>query len=150
MRAAFGIQAFFDQAQALNWFSAHQMLRDNGFGIFRRDMAIPDSFRINHDHRSMLALVEASGLVDSHACAQPRGFAQQLQLGMKITLSILGAGCSGRSGGTLIMTNEDMAFERGQGEFSSMGISFRLNCDPVSALFRREVFTFAGKPPACR
>ena len=54
------------------------MLGNNLFRIPGLYAAIPDGFRINHHRRTMLALIQASGLVDAHLASQAGGFRKLL------------------------------------------------------------------------
>jgi hypothetical protein len=67
------IQAFVGYAEALDGMAGDKVLRDNGFGVLGLDIPVPHGFRVDHDHGSVLALVQASGLVDAHPASQPCG-----------------------------------------------------------------------------
>jgi len=60
MRAALRIQAFLGYAQPLNRPPSNQMLFDDLRRILRPHVAIPHGFRINHDGRPVLALIQAA------------------------------------------------------------------------------------------
>jgi hypothetical protein len=66
MRTALGIHALVWQAQPLHRPPANQMLLDNCNRIFRLYAAVPDCLWINHYRGTMLALIQATGLVDSY------------------------------------------------------------------------------------
>jgi hypothetical protein len=117
MRAAFCVDTFICQSQALDWPAAHQVLLHNLRGIRRLHMAVPHGLRVNHHGGPVLALVKAHGLIDAHGRAQPCGFRQLLQLRVEFAFSIGGAGRPGSIGGTCVMANKDMAFKRGQAVF---------------------------------
>ena len=59
MRTALGIQALIGHAQPLDRAAANQVLLHNGGRIFGLHAAVPNCFRINHDHWAMLTLIQA-------------------------------------------------------------------------------------------
>ncbi len=59
MRTAFRIQALLCHPQPLHGPPANQVLFHNRDRIFWLHAAVPDRLWINHDHRTMLALVQA-------------------------------------------------------------------------------------------
>lgn len=73
MRAVVGIDAGLCEAEALDGFSAYEVLLHNLFGIAGMDEAVPDGLGVDHDHRGVLALVKAAGLVDADAVLQTGG-----------------------------------------------------------------------------
>ena len=100
MKTGLCIQTVLGQAKPLHRRTSHQVLRHNRGGVFRLHIAVPDGLRVNHHHRTMLALVQTTGLVDAHFSGQPRFFGQLLQLRMQIALAIRGSGGAGSSGGS--------------------------------------------------
>jgi hypothetical protein len=117
MRAGFGVDAFVGQTQALDRPAAHQVLFHDLCGVSGLHMAVPDGFGVNHYRWSMFALVKAHGFVDAHGSAKTGGFRQLLQLGMKLAFPIGSARWAGRIGGTGVMTDKNVVFERGQAVF---------------------------------
>jgi hypothetical protein len=91
------------------------MLGDNGLGIFRLDIAVPDGVRINHNHRPVFALVQTSGFVDANPSREPCVFRQLLKAGMQIALAVAGTGGTRRLRGANVVTDKDMMFKSGQG-----------------------------------
>ena len=71
MWAALGIYARVGQPQTFHGPSTDQVFRYNFFGILGPHVAVPHSFGVNHHGGSVLALVQASGLVDAHLSAKP-------------------------------------------------------------------------------
>jgi hypothetical protein len=107
----FGVQAFIREAQALDWAAGDQMLGHNLGRVFRLHVAIPDGIGINHYRGTVLALVEAAGLVDAHFAGQPGGFGQLLQLRVQLAGPVGGAGRPRRTFGPHIVADKDMAFK---------------------------------------
>jgi len=70
VRAAFGIHALLGQPQPLHWPPANQVLVHNLHRILGAHMPVPHRLRIHHHRWPMLALVQASGLVNPHRRAQ--------------------------------------------------------------------------------
>ena len=118
MRTGFGIQALLGQAQPLDRPPRDQVLGDNLRRVLGLDMAVPDSIGIDHYSRSMLALVQAAGLVDAHLAGQPSGLGQLLQLCVQIAGSVGGAGRARRPLGPHVVADKDVALKCGQLESS--------------------------------
>ncbi len=114
MRAALCIQTGVGDTQPFNGPAAYEMLADDFGCIFRFDVAVPDSFWVNDDCGSMLALVKTARLVDAHAGAEACGLGQLLQLRVELALAVGGAGGTGRALGTHIGADKDMMFKCGQ------------------------------------
>ena len=58
MRAGFGVEALFSDAQALNGTARDKVLRHDFGSIFGLNISIPDCFGVNHDGGTVLALIE--------------------------------------------------------------------------------------------
>jgi hypothetical protein len=114
MGAGFCIQALFGNAKTLDGMTAQQMLLHDGLGVFRSDIAVPDGLGINHHHGPMLALVQASGLVDAHLAGKACLFDELGEAGMQITFSINGTGGARSAGGAGVVTDKNVVFECGQ------------------------------------
>lgn len=71
--AAFGINARLGQAQALDGSTRHQVLLHDLRSVGRLHVAVPDCLRVDHDDRTVLALIETERLVDAHRGAQSCG-----------------------------------------------------------------------------
>jgi hypothetical protein len=65
----------------------------------------------------VLALVQASGLVDAHPRTQSGFLRQSLQFGVQVALAIPGAGRPRRPFRAGIMTDEDVVLKCGQAAF---------------------------------
>lgn len=59
MRTVLGIQALLGHSQPLDRPPANQVLLDNRDRIFRLHAAVPNRLWINHDHWTVLALIQA-------------------------------------------------------------------------------------------
>lgn len=124
MRTGFGVEAIFVEAQALDGTTADEVFGDDGFGIFRMDVAVPDGVRVDDDRGTVLALIETTGLVDAHAAGKAGFPAQLLQAGMQIAFSIAGAGRTRRVRRTDVVTDEDVTFKPGQSGILLGGVLF--------------------------
>jgi hypothetical protein len=82
-------------------------------------MAVPDSFRVDHDCRAVLALVQAPGLVDADPAAEAGGFGKLLQLRNQVALAIRCAGWAGSAFRTDVLADKYMAFKGCQTGISS-------------------------------
>jgi len=90
MRAALRVDAGIVQPQSFNRPAADQVLGNNLLRISGLHMAVPDSLRIDHHRRAVLALVKAP-CVDTHLAANPSGFYKLLQLRQQIAFAVLSA-----------------------------------------------------------
>jgi hypothetical protein len=90
VRAAFGINAFVGEAQTLYGLAVDQVLLHYFSGILGRHVAIPDCLWVNHHRWTMLALIQAAGLVDAHRVSQTRGLGKLLQLRVQFAFPIGG------------------------------------------------------------
>src|ERR1035437_7702952 len=115
MRAAFGVEALVGYTQALDGTAGDEVLGDNLRRVRWLDVAVPDRFRIDHDHGAVLTLVQAAGFVDAHATAQAGGFGPPLEFGVQIAGSIGGAGGTRCALGARLVANKDVAFKGGHG-----------------------------------
>jgi hypothetical protein len=66
----FSIKAGSGQSQPFHRAAMHKVLVDNLIYIFKPDKAIPDSLGIDHNRWTVLALVEAAGLVGADKVLQ--------------------------------------------------------------------------------
>jgi len=114
VRAAFRVDARVGEAQALNRAAVHQVLLHNFGGIFGLHVPVPDCFGIDDDGGAVLALVEASGLIDAHAASQACLLGNLLQPGVQFALSIRSTGGPGSAFRTGIMADKNMVPEWGQ------------------------------------
>lgn len=117
MRAALGVQAVLGHAQALDGPAGEEMLGNDGLCVFGVDIAVPDRIGVDDNHGTVLALVEASRLIDADAAGQP-GFPDKLlQTRMKLALPIAGAGGARSVERADIVTDKDVPFKPGQSDF---------------------------------
>ncbi len=117
MRAAFGIQAILGHAQALDGAARNEMFGNDDLRVFGADIAVPDPIRVDHNHRTVLALVEASRLINADAAGQP-GFPDELlQTRVKLALPIAGTGRTRSAERADVVTDKDVPFKPGQTDF---------------------------------
>jgi hypothetical protein len=84
----FCIEALVGQAQALDRAPADQVLVDDFGGVFRADVAVPDSLGVDNHCPTVLALIEAAGLVDTDPRRQAGGLGQLLDGGVELGLAV--------------------------------------------------------------
>lgn len=87
MRTLRRVDAAFRQPQTLNRLSTGKMLLRNLDEVVNADKAVPNGLGIDHEHRAMLALVEAAGVLNTNL-ALGSGFLHRL---FQHTLKVLGA-----------------------------------------------------------
>jgi hypothetical protein len=68
------VQAIIGDDEVIENLTADQGLGDDPRHIVGPDAAVPDGLRIDHDDRTMLALIETAGLVDSRPTPEPGPF----------------------------------------------------------------------------
>jgi hypothetical protein len=113
MLATGRVYAGFAQHQALNRFASNNVRVDDFIHIGGRDSTVPDGFRINHQVRTMLALVQAARLIRPDSSLQPafRQFLFKQFLQLRFPLRIAAASRMTRR--PLIPANENVLFELG-------------------------------------
>lgn len=114
MRTALGIHASISQAQSFHRPPSDQVFCNNFFRIFRLNVAVPHSLRVNHNGGSVLTLIQASRLVDAHLSTKPSFSRKLLQPGVQATGSIGCARRPRRISGADVMADKDVTFKRGQ------------------------------------
>ena len=86
MLTAVGIEARFGELKPFHGLSPDDVRLDDFIHIGFGDVTIPDGVRIDHDVWSMLALIEAAGLIGANlafqAALRKLLFEQLLQLGL--------------------------------------------------------------------
>jgi hypothetical protein len=114
MRAGFAVDAVFGDAKALDGTTGDEVFGNNFSGVFGPDVAVPDGVRIDNHGGAVLALVEATGLVDAHPAGEACFFAKLLQARVQIALSVACAGWPGGLSRADIVADEDVTFKQGQ------------------------------------
>ena len=71
MLTAFGVKARLGQHQARDRHAVDDMRLDDFSDIFQLHVAVPDAFGIHHYVRPMLALIQATSFISSHAAFEP-------------------------------------------------------------------------------
>ena len=117
MRAALRVQTCIGNAETFDGTAADEVLADDLPGVFHMHAAVPDSFGIDHDGGTVLALIEAAGLVDAYAAGETGSAGEILQFGVQVALSIGSAAWARRAFRADVVTDEDMAFKGGQEEY---------------------------------
>jgi len=111
VRAAFRIDALVSQPQPLYRLPSHQMLFHDSRRVIRTHVAIPDCLGINHHGRSVFALIQAAGFVNSNRISQPGGLCQLLQLSEQFTLAISRTRWARSTFRANVMTHKDVVLE---------------------------------------
>ena len=114
MRAGLRIDAFVSQPEPINGTAIDQVLLHNLRCIFRRHMPVPNCFGIHDYGRSVLALIQAEGLVDAHGVSQAGSLRQLLQLSVQFALSIGRTRGPWRAFRPGIMANKNVVLKNGQ------------------------------------
>jgi hypothetical protein len=89
VRAGSRIEAAFRKAQALDGTTADQVFVDYLLYILSFDEAVPDCVRVNDHGRTVLALVEATGLVGADPPRQTSRLDGVLELGVDLAFTLL-------------------------------------------------------------
>ena len=72
----------------LDYRAVHQVLFHNSARTFLIYLAVPDVLRIDHDHRTMAALIHATGMVDSDITAESCCSDSLLENGVDVQRSV--------------------------------------------------------------
>ena len=114
MRAALGVDALVGKAQALDGLAAYEVLAHDCLGVYRLYVAVPHCLGIDDNRWTVLALIQAAGLVDAYAACQIRGFGRLLQRCVNFVSATGCARGARRTVRALICTDKDMMFKDGQ------------------------------------
>jgi hypothetical protein len=128
MFAGLGIQAGIRHAKPLDRFAAHDVRFDNFIHIGFGDEPIPHRFGINDEVRSVLALVEAAGLVGPYAALEAALRQFLLEEFLQAAFGGWVAAPARMAHRTLVAADEDMFFEFWHGRRhsrTSSGVSIR-------------------------
>ena len=122
-----GVDAGVGQAKAIDGTAVEEMLLDDLLGVVGVGETVPDGFGIDDEDGSVLALIQASGLVDADAVLEAGGFDGVLERAAEF-LAVF-AGAAGAPGGfvALVKTDKEVMFEgRHMGDLMHNG---RRGCD---------------------
>jgi hypothetical protein len=111
VRADGGVEAVVRNEKALDGPAGNEVLADDFGHVFNFDSAVPDGFGVDDDGGAVLALLEASGLVDADAVDKTGGFCGIFEGGVELTLAVGGAGRARAARLADIGADEDVAFE---------------------------------------
>lgn len=114
MRAGLAVDAFIGDAQTLDGTAMDQMLLHDLRGIFGLHIAVPDRIGVDHDGRTVLALVETERLIDADAGRQIGSFDLLLQLREQFALPVAGTGWARCAFGAGVVADENVVFKKGQ------------------------------------
>jgi hypothetical protein len=116
MRAMFSIEAGGGESQPLHRAAMHQVLVDDLIYIFKPDKAIPDSLGIDHNRRTMLALVETAGLVGADQMLQSSLLDGILEGGFELLTAFGKAAWPGRGFVAFVGADKDMVLKCRHGQ----------------------------------
>jgi hypothetical protein len=111
MRAMLHVETSFCDPETFHRTSMDKMFADNLLQIFDLNEAIPDRFGINHNHRSMFALVKAAGLIRSDLGLQPGSLNGVFEGGFNLLTSSWKAAWPGRILIPLVGAYKDMVLK---------------------------------------
>jgi hypothetical protein len=109
--AVWGVQAGVGDDQPLDGFVADDVGGDDFFDVMFGDMAVPDGVGINDDGGSVLALVEASGLVGPNGVANAVLGQDFLKLFLELAVGIGVAAATGMVFVALVGADKDVFFK---------------------------------------
>jgi hypothetical protein len=101
----FGVDAGVRQAEAIDGTAVEEVLVDDLLGVMGVGEAVPDGFGIDDEDGAVLALIEASGLIDADAMLEAGGFDGVLE-GSAEFLAVFG-GAAGAGGGFVALVQAD-------------------------------------------
>ena len=121
MLASRGVDTFLAHSQALDWLSAYDVGIDDFIDIIERDMSVPDCLGIDHEIRTMLALVQASRLVGADASTQPSLRQLLLESLLQFRVSVRITTSSRMSRDPLVPANKNVLLKSGHGNSVEAG-----------------------------
>jgi hypothetical protein len=105
------IDAGIGQPQSIDRPAMHKMLLDDLLGVIRMSKPIPDRFWIDHQHRAVLALIQAASFIHANPMLQASRFHSVLERAAQF-LRVLVAAAGAVSGFvTLIQTDKQVMLE---------------------------------------
>jgi hypothetical protein len=106
-----GVDAGVGQAEAIDGTAVEEVLLDDLLGVAGVGETVPDGFGIDDENGAVLALIEASGLIDADAMLEAGGFDGVLE-GAAEFLAVF-AGTAGAPGGfvALVQADKEVVFE---------------------------------------
>jgi hypothetical protein len=111
VRADGCVEAVVCDSQPLDRLSRDKVLADDLGHIADGDSAVPDRFRIHDDRGSVLALIEASGLIYADRASEAGRLYGVLEGSVKLAFSVGGAGRASAAGLAEVGADEDVALE---------------------------------------
>jgi hypothetical protein len=99
------VDAGVGQTEAIDGTTVEEVLVDDLFGVVGVGETVPDGFGIDDEDGAVLALIEASGLVDADAMLEAGGFDGVLE-GATDFLAVFG-GATGAGGGFVALVQAD-------------------------------------------
>jgi hypothetical protein len=105
VRAAISVDAGVGKAEAIDGTAVEQVLADDLLGIMGVGKTVPDGFGVDNEDSAVLALVEASGLIDADAMLEAGGFDSVLEGAAKFLAIFVGA--AGAPGGFVALVQAD-------------------------------------------
>jgi hypothetical protein len=106
-----GVQAVVGQQQTLDGFAADDVRLDDFVEVSFGDVSVPDGIRIDHDIRTVLALIEATGLIGAHFALKAafREFLLEQLLQLRLAAGIAASPRASRR--ALVAAHENVFFE---------------------------------------
>jgi hypothetical protein len=132
----FSIEAGSGQSQPFHRAAMHKVLVDNLIYIFKPDKAIPDSLGIDHNRWTVLALVEAAGLVGADKMLQSSLFDGILEGGFKLLTAFGKAAWPRRGFVAFVGADKDMVLKCRHGRVF-LRLSLSLPCAGGGAFLRQ-------------
>jgi hypothetical protein len=116
-----GIDAAFRQAQAFDRATLNEVLFYDFFGVLGVSETIPDRFGVDHQDGSVLALVQAAGLVDANAMLEAGFFDGVFECAAELLAVFVGAAWPGGGFVAFVEADEDVMFEVWHGDWMRLG-----------------------------
>jgi hypothetical protein len=109
--AVFGVDAGVGQAEAVDGTAVEEMLVDDLFGVLGFGETVPDGLGIDDEDGAVLALVEASGLVDTNAMLQAGSFDGVFEGSAKFLAVFVAAAGPGGGFVAFVEADKEVVFE---------------------------------------
>ena len=111
MRTVLGVHAGVGQTEAVDGTAVEEVLVDDLFGVAGVGKTVPDGFGIDDEDGAVLALIEATGLIDADTVLEAGGFDGVLEGGAELLAVFVAAAGAGGGFVALVQADKEVVFK---------------------------------------